>query len=237
MSRTNQTILPLIRLDSVTKSYSSTLAIDKVLTNVSLEIFKGEKVAIVGPSGSGKTTLIHIIGGLLSPTSGTITIDGAGFTKKSDKFRSRYRNQHIGFVFQNYNLLSEYTVLENVCLPLTLAGWSPSKRLARARRCLQLVGMQSYEKSYANQLSGGQKQRVSIARALVHQPDILIADEPTGNLDSKNGQKIADLLQALNQRLGITLLLVTHNQQLAAGMDRILLMQDGKLQEKPYASR
>lgn len=237
MSDTNQTISPLIHLDSVTKSYSLVLSAEKVLINISLDIVKGEKIAIVGPSGSGKTTLVHIIGGLLSPTNGTIMIDGQDFTKKSDKFRSRYRNRHIGFVFQNYNLLSEYTVLENVCLPLTLAGWPPAKRLARSRHCLQLVGMQSHEKAYTNQLSGGQKQRVSIARALVHQPDVLIADEPTGNLDSKNGQKITDLLHALNQRLGITLLLVTHNQQLAGDMDRILTVKDGKIQEASGASR
>lgn len=228
---------PLIRLNAISKSYAVGGHPTAVLDKVSLDIKAGEFVSIVGASGSGKTTLIHIIGGLLSPSSGTMVVSGERFDKKSDRKRSQYRNNQIGFVFQNYNILPEYTVLENVTLPLLLAGQPPSQRRTRALECLRLVGMQSHASNYANQLSGGQKQRVSIARALAHDPAILIADEPTGNLDSKNGQLVMKLLIDLNKKAGVTLLLVTHNQALAALASRMFTISDGVVTEATNANR
>ncbi|HEX4662558.1 MAG TPA: ABC transporter ATP-binding protein [Candidatus Saccharimonadales bacterium] len=231
MPQLDHTSSPLIRFETISKSYTSGGVSTTVLDRVSFDIQPGEFISIVGSSGSGKTTLVHIIGGLLSPTSGKMFVDGQRFDKTSDKKRSQYRNQQVGFVFQNYNVLPEYTVLENVTLPLMLAGEPVATRTERARECLRLVGMLPHAHKYATQLSGGQKQRVSIARALAHKPSIIIADEPTGNLDTHNGQLIMKVLIDLNKRAGVTLVLVTHNQALATLADRIFHIADGVVTE------
>ncbi len=221
----------LIELKNITKRFSSGSATTTVLDDVTLTIRHGEFVALVGPSGSGKTTLTHIIGGLLQPTSGKVLIDGIGLNQKSDKQLSYYRNKQVGFVFQNFSLLPDYTALENVSVPLLLAGMDQQGREQKAKYYLTTMGLEQKLHHFPAQLSGGQRQRVSIARALAVQPNILIADEPTGSLDTQRGEEIITILEQLNRQKGVTLLLVTHNAELAERADRIIHIQDGKTRE------
>lgn len=216
-----------IQLQNVSKHYRIGGSVQRVLKGVSIEIAKGEFMSIIGPSGSGKTTLAHIIGGLTKPTHGDVLVDGDNLRRSTDKQLSRYRNQQVGFVFQSFSLLPHYTALENVAVPLALArvGWR--KRRQMAEEALQAVDLGRRLKSYTHQLSGGERQRVAIARALVRQPDIIIADEPTGSLDTKQGDEIAGLLQRLQRDFGATLVMVTHNPELAARADRTLHLLDG----------
>ncbi len=201
----------------------------KALDDVSLEIKKGEFISIVGPSGSGKTTLANIIGGLDKPNDGQIEVDGVELSKSRDKKLSAYRNKTIGFVFQNFNLQSTYTALENVMVPLIFSKIKPAERRKLAIDALSSVGLQDRAKHKPTQLSGGQRQRVCIARALVNQPSIIIADEPTGNLDSKKSVEIIDLLKNLNKKKSITILIITHDLNVANQADRTLKMLDGKV--------
>jgi putative ABC transport system ATP-binding protein len=201
------------------------------LAGVNLDIKQGEFISIVGPSGSGKTTLLNIIGGLDSPTKGRIEVDGQNLSRASDTELSSYRNKKVGFVFQTFNLQPAYSALENVALPLLFAKLPPSKRNNLAREAIELVGLSRRQKHKPGQLSGGERQRVAIARAIVNNPTILLADEPTGNLDSKTGSQIMKFLTRLNRERGITLLLVTHDLTTAGHADRMLQMSDGQTTE------
>lgn len=220
----------MIEVKNVSKVYK--MGKEKViaLNNVSLKINDGEFVAIVGPSGSGKSTLMHLVGGLDTPTKGSIYIDNKDISKLKDKEMSKYRNQTIGFVFQSFNLENTQTALENVMMPLIFAGVSSKERKEKAKKALEMVGLGDKMKHKPTEMSGGQRQRVSIARALVNEPQIIFADEPTGNLDSKNGELIMKLLDDLNSR-GYTIIMVTHNLEEAKKSKRIIKIKDGEVQE------
>lgn len=201
------------------------------LYQVNLRIEAGEFVAIMGPSGSGKTTLANVIGGLDSLDQGEVLVDGENIAKLSDKDLSLFRNQKIGFIFQSFNLMPMYTALENVMIPLVLAGMNIKERKERALKCLKAVGLDDRVNHKPAQLSGGQRQRVCIARALANNPQIIIADEPTGNLDSKKGLEIVDLLKVLNEQVKITMIVITHDPAVAKMAQKIITMKDGQLTE------
>lgn len=219
----------MIELRSVTRTYKMGDEIIHALDHVDLKINNGEFVAIVGPSGSGKSTLANIIGGLDEPDSGEIIVDEQNITKISDKALSQFRNNKIGFVFQSFNLQPNYTALENVILPLVFARLSPKQRRSQAEECLKIVGLQNRMRHRSNELSGGERQRVCIARALANNPEIIIADEPTGNLDSKKSAEIVALLKGLNKERKMTLIVITHDPNVARQADRILEIKDGRL--------
>lgn len=201
----------------------------EVLKGVSLEIARGEVVSIVGASGAGKTTLLQILGTLSAADSGRLTIDGCAVNDLKDKALSRFRNEKIGFVFQFHHLLPEFTALENVCIPAWIGGASREEAERRAGELLELVGLASRRNHKPSQLSGGEQQRVAIARALVNSPAVLLADEPSGNLDSRNRDEIHRLFFDLRDRLGQTVVIVTHDEGLAAMADRRIEMRDGKI--------
>ena len=218
----------MIEINEVSKVYKMGKEKVVALNNVSLKINKGEFVAIIGPSGSGKSTLMHIVGGLDSPTSGTISIEGHDISRLKDKQLSKYRNEKIGFVFQAFNLENSQTALENVMMPLIFAGISKRERKERALKALEQVGLKDLAKHKPNEMSGGQRQRVSIARALVNNPEIIFADEPTGNLDSKSGENIMQLFKEINAK-GFTVIMVTHNPEEANKAKRIIKIKDGEI--------
>ncbi|HKZ51498.1 MAG TPA: ABC transporter ATP-binding protein [Dehalococcoidia bacterium] len=222
----------MIQLSRVSKTYHMGDETIHALSEVDLEVPDGEFIAIVGPSGSGKSTLMHIIGGLDSPTSGRVAVDGQDLSRAKDKALSQYRNKKVGFIFQTFNLQPTYSALENVALPLVLAGVSPKQRREQAQGALEAVGLADRIKHRPNELSGGQRQRVAIARALVNDPSILLADEPTGNLDTRSGQDIVDLLARTNQERGVTLILVTHDTEVAESARRTLYLRDGRIVEE-----
>jgi putative ABC transport system ATP-binding protein len=221
----------LIDLQNVTKTYKLGGETLNALDNVSFSVGSGEFVAITGPSGSGKSTLANIIGGLDRPTSGSVVVDGNDLSHVHDRQLSEYRNHHVGFVFQSFNLQGTQTALENVALPLVFARMNSKQRKARAIECLQAVGLGDRLKHRPSQLSGGQRQRVAIARALAVKPSIIIADEPTGNLDSARGEEVMKLLHELNKQ-GITLLVITHDSTISRQAGRIIQIHDGKLTER-----
>lgn len=218
----------MIEINEVSKVYKMGKEKVVALNNVSLKIDKGEFVAIIGPSGSGKSTLMHIVGGLDSPTSGTISIEGHDISRLKDKQLSKYRNEKIGFVFQAFNLENSQTALENVMMPLIFAGISKKERKERALKALEQVGLKDLAKHKPNEMSGGQRQRVSIARALVNNPEIIFADEPTGNLDSKSGENIMQLFKEINAK-GFTVIMVTHNPEEANKAKRVIKIKDGEI--------
>lgn len=203
----------------------------QVLKNVDITIHKGEVVAIVGPSGSGKSTLLHILGTLDKPDNGTVEMNRTVLTGLSAKKLARFRNKHIGFVFQFHHLLPEFSALENVCIPGWLAGTKKTEVEARAKELLAMLGLSHRLENKPNQLSGGEQQRVAVARALINNPDIVFADEPTGNLDSANAQDLHDLFFDLRKKFNQTFLIVTHNEELAKQSDRVLHMRDGAIVE------
>lgn len=219
----------MIEVKNVSKTYKMGKEVVTALNNVTVKINDGEFVAIVGPSGSGKSTLMHLVGGLDTPTSGSVFVDGNDISNFKDKEMSKYRNQTIGFVFQAFNLENTQTALENVMMPLIFAGMSSKERKEKARKSLEMVGLGDKIKHKPNEMSGGQRQRVSIARALVNEPQIIFADEPTGNLDSKNGELIMKLLNDLNKK-GYTIIMVTHNEEEAKKAKRIITIKDGEIQ-------
>lgn len=218
----------LIELKDVTKTYQMGEVAVKALNRTSFSIDRGESVSIVGPSGSGKTTLLDIIGCLARPTSGDYFLQGEAVQDLSDRELARTRNKKIGFIFQTFHLLGRNTALVNVSLPLFYAGLSRKARLTRAKEALAIVGLSDRINHRPNQLSGGQQQRVAIARALVNDPEIILADEPTGNLDSKSGQEILEVLLKLNRK-GHTLILITHDWELAEQTERTLTIKDGNI--------
>ena len=207
----------------------------KALDDVSLTVEKGDFIAICGPSGSGKSTLANVIGGLDQPDQGSVMVDGIDLAQAKDKALSEYRNSHIGFVFQSFNLQAHESALENVISPLTIGGVGKKKeRRERGMKALERVGLADRAQHKPTQLSGGQRQRVAIARALVNDPQLIIADEPTGNLDSSRGSDVINELKRLNAE-GITLIIITHDASVAAQAKRIIEIRDGKISEKAGA--
>ena len=218
----------MIECTDIKKIYTNGGETTVVLKGVSFNIEEGEFVAIMGPSGSGKSTMMHILGALDSPSSGTYRLDGKDVSKLSEEQLAEIRKTKIGFVFQAFNLLPRATVLRNVALPLVYADIPEAERLTRARQALISAGMdESRFNHLSNQLSGGQMQRVAIARALVNDPALILADEPTGNLDSKTGEIVLDTFQRLNKELGRTIVLITHELYVAEHADRIIHIRDG----------
>ena len=222
---------PIIRLENVTKRYRVGDQDVHALRGVSFDIFPGEMVALVGASGSGKSTLLNLIGCLDKPTSGSYGLLGQDVGSLSENARAGLRNQALGFVFQNYNLLGRTNALKNVELPMVYCGLPRAERRKRATELLELVGLTDRQNHEPTQLSGGQQQRVTIARALVNGPQLILADEPTGNLDSQTGQEILGLFRKLNRERGITLILVTHDLEVASQMDRVIRVKDGLIEE------
>lgn len=220
----------LLQLNNIYKDYPQGKNVVPVLKDVSLQVDKGEYIAIMGPSGSGKTTLMNIMGCLDVPTSGTYLLDGVDISREKDARMADIRNKHIGFVFQQFNLLPKMTALDNVALPLLYAGVGKKERRARAAEALKKVGLEDRMKFRPNQLSGGQCQRVAIARAIVGKPDLLLADEPTGALDSKSGVQVMELFKALNEE-GITIAMITHEQSIADCANKIYYILDGELKD------
>ncbi len=220
----------IIELRDVSKTYKLGDEVVNALDHVDFEVEEGAFIAIMGPSGSGKSTLANIIGGLDAPSGGSVIVDGEDLSKVSDVTLSGYRNKHIGFVFQSFNLQPNYTALENVMLPLVLGKMGTKERSQRAEACLKTVGLESRMRHVPTQLSGGQRQRVAIARALANSPKIIIADEPTGNLDSQKGEEIMGVLKDLNKQ-GITLIIITHDPNVAKHAHRVLSITDGKIHE------
>ncbi|HYO49742.1 MAG TPA: ABC transporter ATP-binding protein [Chloroflexia bacterium] len=219
---------PIIRLVGLTRQYRMGPAIVSAVAGVDLEIGRGEAVALVGPSGSGKSTLLNLIGGLDRPTSGEIWVDGENVARASARRLVEHRKRRIGFVFQSFNLLPYRTALENVEVPLMLSDLSRGTRRQRARELLEQVGLGARMGHRPSQLSGGEQQRVAIARALANKPSILLADEPTGNLDSATGTEVMHLLRDLNAD-GLTLILVTHDMTVAAYANKMVRLRDGHI--------
>ena len=220
----------MIDLDRVSKQFDGQRHVT-ALREVSLSIPKGDLVSIIGPSGSGKSTLLNLMGGLDRPTSGTVSIDGAPLAGLGDDGLTRVRRDKIGFIFQFFNLLPTLTCLENVGLPLHLRGWPRDKVHERASELLQLVQLAHRMQHLPEELSGGERQRVAIARALSIYPPILLADEPTGNLDSRTGQEILELIDDLHGRLGSTVVIVTHDLQVARRCHRTIALRDGRIEQ------
>ena len=215
----------MIHLEGITKSFGSL----QVLKGIDLEITQGEVVSIVGPSGAGKTTLLQIMGTLDSPDAGMINIDGTNVSRMKEKELSAFRNKHIGFVFQFHQLLPEFTALENVMIPAFIAGVPPKEASMRAMEILDFMGLKDRASHKPNELSGGEKQRVAVARALINQPAVILADEPSGSLDSHNKEELHQLFFDLRNRFGQTFVIVTHDEALAKITDRTIHMVDGNI--------
>jgi ABC-type lipoprotein export system ATPase subunit len=220
----------MIRLEGVAKRFDRPGGVS-ALADIDLHVTRGELVAIVGPSGSGKSTLLNLIGALDRPTSGDVRVDGESMAKLSDDALTRLRRDKIGFIFQFFNLLPTLTCIENVGLPLHLRGWPSRKVAERARELLTLVHLQDRMSHLPEELSGGQRQRVAIARALSVAPPILLADEPTGNLDTRTGHDILSLIRDLHRELGSTVLIVTHDMNVARTCPRTITLRDGRIAE------
>ncbi|MCL5784680.1 MAG: ABC transporter ATP-binding protein [Patescibacteria group bacterium] len=219
----------MIKASDLKKIYQSESVETTALSSVSFEIKKGEFVAIMGPSGSGKSTLMHILGALDTPTSGSYILDGEEVSKLSDDQLADIRNRKIGFIFQAFNLLPRTTALKNVCLPMVYAGVPKEERLEKAKKYLEMVGLGDRIEHTSNQLSGGQQQRVAIARGLVMNPAILLADEPTGNIASSQAAEIMSIFQEINEKEGHTIVMITHEPDIAEHAKRIIHVKDGKI--------
>jgi putative ABC transport system ATP-binding protein len=220
----------VVRAVDLTRRYEMGDSSVEALRGVDLVIARGEFVALVGPSGSGKSTMLNLIGGLDRPTSGQVWINGTELSDSDERTLTRHRRQHVGFVFQGFNLLPRLTAEENVALPLMFSDVPEKERRTRARQGLVRVGLEPRLSHRPNQLSAGEQQRVAIARALVGHPALLLADEPTGNLDTVTGAEIMALLRELNQEQGLTLLVVTHDPEVAAFADRVVKLRDGQVE-------
>lgn len=217
----------MIKMKDVTKSFDRL----QVLKGIDLTVERGEIISIVGPSGAGKTTLLQIMGSLDRPDSGTVSYDGTDIFSMSEKQKARFRNANIGFVFQFHQLLPEFTIAENVAMPALIGGMSRAKAFARAKELLDYLGLGDRISHKPSQLSGGERQRGAVARALVNSPDVVLADEPSGSLDSVNRQELHRLFFDLRRDMGQTFVIVTHDESLAAMADRTIAMHDGKITE------
>jgi len=218
---------PILEVENLSKTYTNAHRDLTVLSEISFQLFEGEKFSIVGSSGSGKTTLLGLCAGLDNPSTGSVKLNGINFNRLDEDQRASVRNENVGFVFQNFQLLPTLTALENVMVPLELRGESKANK--RALDLLDRVGLADRHDHYPTQLSGGEQQRISIARAFSNRPKILFADEPTGNLDEETSNKIEELIFTLNKELGTTLVMVTHDLELAKKTDRILRLKGGKI--------
>lgn len=225
----------LLRLERVSKTYAAGSVPVHALREVTLSLDEGDFVAVMGPSGSGKSTLLHLMGGLDAPTQGRVLWRGQDLAAMSAAERARWRSRHVGFVFQTFQLLAHLTARENVELPLLLQGVSPRERRRRAERLLAQVGLpdRALHGRKPTELSGGEQQRVALARALITEPELLLADEPTGNLDSETGRGILQLVQELNKREGLTVVLATHNPEAAQSASIVVKLRDGRLDPAP----
>ena len=219
--------MELLEIQNLCKTYGSGENAVKALDNVSFTVPKGQMTAIVGPSGSGKSTLLHIIGGVDKPTSGKVFVDGCDVFAQNEKNLAVFRRRQVGLIYQFYNLIPVLDVEENITLPLTMDGRKPDKQ--RVTEMLELMGLEKRSKHLPSQLSGGQQQRVSIARALFTAPAVILADEPTGNLDSKNSRDIIGLLKQSNKLYNQTMLIITHDEKIALQCDRIITVEDGRI--------
>jgi len=227
--------LPLVRIERVTKEYRMGGEIVKALDGVSLTIERGQFVAIIGPSGSGKSTLMNVLGCLDAPTSGEYWLDGEEVSRLKESRLAEIRNRKIGFIFQGFNLLPKLTALENVELPLVYGGIPAAKRSELAIEALRKVGLEERMKHTPLELSGGQQQRVAIARALAGNPPVLLADEPTGALDTKTGKEVMGLMRTLNEA-GHSIILITHDMDIAKQAERVVRISDGKIAEEVHAA-
>ena len=221
--------MSIIKVNEVSKSFGEKENFNLVLDKVSLDIKKGEFVSLMGESGSGKSTLLYIVGGLDKPTEGSVVIDEKDINELKEKEIARFRRQDIGFVFQFYNLVQNLTVEENIMLPVVMDGKKEKDYKDRLDKILKIVGLEDKRKALPNQLSGGQQQRVSIARAVILNPKVILADEPIGNLDSKSGEEVMKLFKTLNKEEGVTILQVTHSEESAKYGDRVIRLKDGKI--------
>jgi len=222
----------IIELIDVFKEYDLGKVVVKVLKGVSMKVHKGDFLMIVGPSGSGKSTMMNMVGALDLPSSGTIKLDNKDISKLSESDLAQIRGKKIGFVFQQFNLMPQLTAMGNVMLPMMFQRTSKEKRLKRAEKLLTLVGLGHRLNHKPNELSGGERQRVAIARALANDPEFILADEPTGNLDSKTGKEIMTILQDLNRKEGKTVVMVTHDVELVSRADRIVHLRDGMIEKE-----
>lgn len=223
----------MIQIENITKSFGNLL----VLKGVSLSIGKGEVISIVGPSGAGKTTLLQLIGTLDKPSSGTIRFNGEELGKMSESRLATFRNKHIGFVFQFHQLLPEFTALENIIIPALIAGRKRKEAEAEAMELLRIMGLEQRAQHKPSEMSGGENQRVAVARALINRPDVILADEPSGSLDTHNKEELHKLFFDLRDRLGQTFIIVTHDESLAAFTDRTIRMVDGIIDTEKVKKR
>ena len=223
---------PVLRLEKITKSFQEGERTRTVLQEVTAEFAHGQFVVLLGPSGSGKSTLLNLACGIEEPTSGEVIVDGRAITRFRDRERTLYRRDHIGFIFQFFNLIPTLTVLENVILPQELAGKSAAEVTPNALALLGKVGLADRRDTFPDKLSGGEQQRVAIARALAHNPMLILADEPTGNLDEKTGQIVLELLLTLTRDMGKTLIMATHSPDIAHLADRVVVVDNGRLVER-----
>ena len=223
-------MMSIIKVNEVSKSFGEKENLNLVLDKVSLDIKKGEFVSLMGESGSGKSTLLYIIGGLDKPTEGNVVFDEKDINTLKEKEIAKFRRQDIGFVFQFYNLVQNLTVEENIMLPVVMDGKKEKDYKERLDKILKIVGLEDKRKALPNQLSGGQQQRVSIARAVILNPKVILADEPIGNLDSKSGEEVMKLFKTLNEEENVTILQVTHSEESAKYGDRIIRLKDGRIE-------